>query len=204
MKPRILVIDDEAGIRDSLKMILEYEGYECLLAATGPDGITLAEREPLDLDLPRHQDAGHRRPRGARAAAGAQRHAADRHDLRPRHRQHGGRGDPQGRVRFRREAALERSRAAHHSQRARPGAVARRERDAAARRRGASRDRRRERGSRACPRCHRPCGADQRDRARPRRERRRQGAGRARDPPQQPAGPRARSCRSTAPPSPRS
>jgi two-component system nitrogen regulation response regulator NtrX len=49
MKPRILVIDDEAGIRESLKMILEYEGYECLLAATGPDGINLAEREPVDL-----------------------------------------------------------------------------------------------------------------------------------------------------------
>ena len=30
MKPRILVIDDEAGIRDSLRMILEYEGYDCL------------------------------------------------------------------------------------------------------------------------------------------------------------------------------
>ena len=49
MKPRILVIDDEAGIRDSLRMILEYEGYECLLAATGPDGLAMAEREPPDL-----------------------------------------------------------------------------------------------------------------------------------------------------------
>ena len=39
MKPRILVIDDEAAIRDSLRMILEYEGYECLLAPTAPDGI---------------------------------------------------------------------------------------------------------------------------------------------------------------------
>ena len=29
MKPRILVIDDEAAIRDSIRMILEYEGYEC-------------------------------------------------------------------------------------------------------------------------------------------------------------------------------
>jgi two-component system nitrogen regulation response regulator NtrX len=49
MKPRILVIDDEAGIRDSMRMILEYEGYECLLAATGPDGLAIVEREPLDL-----------------------------------------------------------------------------------------------------------------------------------------------------------
>ena len=32
MKHRIVVIDDEAAICDSLKMILEYDGYECLLA----------------------------------------------------------------------------------------------------------------------------------------------------------------------------
>ena len=35
MKARILVIDDEAAIRDSMRMILEYEGYEFLGAATG-------------------------------------------------------------------------------------------------------------------------------------------------------------------------
>jgi two-component system, NtrC family, nitrogen regulation response regulator NtrX len=49
MKPRILVIDDEAAIRDSMRMILEYEGYECLLAPTGQDGIALVERESPDL-----------------------------------------------------------------------------------------------------------------------------------------------------------
>jgi DNA-binding NarL/FixJ family response regulator len=50
-KPRILVIDDEAPIRDSLKMTLEYEGYEFLGAATGQEGLTLAEREAPDLVL---------------------------------------------------------------------------------------------------------------------------------------------------------
>jgi len=49
MKPRILVIDDEAAIRDAMRMILEYEGYECLLAPTGQDGITMVEREAPDL-----------------------------------------------------------------------------------------------------------------------------------------------------------
>jgi two-component system, NtrC family, nitrogen regulation response regulator NtrX len=49
MKPRILVIDDESAIRDSLKMILEYEGYDVLLAATGEEGIAQAEREAPDL-----------------------------------------------------------------------------------------------------------------------------------------------------------
>ena len=49
MKPRLLVIDDESAIRDSLKMILEYEGYEVLTAPTGEDGIAQAEREAPDL-----------------------------------------------------------------------------------------------------------------------------------------------------------
>jgi two-component system nitrogen regulation response regulator NtrX len=49
MKSRILVIDDEAAIRDSLRMILEYEGYEFLGAATGQDGLALVERENPDL-----------------------------------------------------------------------------------------------------------------------------------------------------------
>ncbi len=50
-KSRILVIDDEAAIRDSLRMTLEYEGYECLAAATGQEGLRLAEREAPDLVL---------------------------------------------------------------------------------------------------------------------------------------------------------
>ena len=50
-KPRILVIDDEAAIRDSLRMTLEYEGYDFLGAATGQEGLVLAERETPDLVL---------------------------------------------------------------------------------------------------------------------------------------------------------
>src|SRR5918995_1060536 len=49
MKSRILVIDDEAAIRDSLRMILEYEGYEFLGAASGQDGLAMVERENPDL-----------------------------------------------------------------------------------------------------------------------------------------------------------
>jgi two-component system nitrogen regulation response regulator NtrX len=49
VKSRILIIDDESAIRDSFKMILEYEGYEVLTAATGEDGIAQAEREAPDL-----------------------------------------------------------------------------------------------------------------------------------------------------------
>jgi two-component system nitrogen regulation response regulator NtrX len=50
-KARILVIDDEAPIRDSLRMMLEYEGYEFIGAATGQEGIALAERDAPDLVL---------------------------------------------------------------------------------------------------------------------------------------------------------
>jgi two-component system nitrogen regulation response regulator NtrX len=50
-KSRILVIDDEAAIRDSLRMTLEYEGYEFIGAATGQEGLSLAEREGPDLVL---------------------------------------------------------------------------------------------------------------------------------------------------------
>jgi two-component system nitrogen regulation response regulator NtrX len=50
-KARILVIDDEAAIRDSLRMALEYRGYEFVGAATGQEGLVLAEREAPDLVL---------------------------------------------------------------------------------------------------------------------------------------------------------
>ena len=50
-KSRILVIDDEAAIRDSLRMTLEYEGYEFVGASTGQEGLALAEREGPDLIL---------------------------------------------------------------------------------------------------------------------------------------------------------
>ncbi len=49
MKSRILVIDDEAEIRRSVRMILEYEGYDVLESSSGPEGVTMAERESPDL-----------------------------------------------------------------------------------------------------------------------------------------------------------
>src|SRR5947199_7527166 len=50
-RSRILVIDDEAAIRESLRMTLEYEGYEFIGAATGQEGLALVEREAPDLVL---------------------------------------------------------------------------------------------------------------------------------------------------------
>jgi two-component system nitrogen regulation response regulator NtrX len=49
MKSRILVVDDEAEIRRSVRMILEYEGYDVMEASSGPEGVALAEKEAPDL-----------------------------------------------------------------------------------------------------------------------------------------------------------
>ena len=49
MKARILVIDDESAIRDTMRMILEYEGHDVLAAGSGPEGLAMVEREAPDL-----------------------------------------------------------------------------------------------------------------------------------------------------------
>ena len=49
MKARILVVDDEAEIRRSVRMILEYEGYDVQEASSGPEALALVAREPPDL-----------------------------------------------------------------------------------------------------------------------------------------------------------
>lgn len=49
MKEKILVIDDEAGIRSSLKGILEDEGYTVTVTDTGEKGLELFGSENFDL-----------------------------------------------------------------------------------------------------------------------------------------------------------
>jgi two-component system, NtrC family, nitrogen regulation response regulator NtrX len=49
MKARVLVVDDEPAIRDTMRMILEYDGYDCLVAGSGQEALTVAERESPDL-----------------------------------------------------------------------------------------------------------------------------------------------------------
>ena len=51
MKSRVLVIDDEAAIRDSLRMILEYEDYQFVGAASGQEGLDVVRRERPDIVL---------------------------------------------------------------------------------------------------------------------------------------------------------
>ena len=49
MASRVLLIDDDAGIRDSMRMPLEYEGYEYTAAASAEDGIATIQRESPDI-----------------------------------------------------------------------------------------------------------------------------------------------------------
>ncbi len=54
---RVLVVDDESSIRDSLRMILEYEGYGVVEAATGESALAeVRRRSPdavvLDIKMP--------------------------------------------------------------------------------------------------------------------------------------------------------
>ena len=50
-QPRILVVDDEAGIRDSLETLLTLEGFSVDLAADGAAGMDLLTRHNFDLLL---------------------------------------------------------------------------------------------------------------------------------------------------------
>ena len=93
MKSRILVIDDEAEIRRSVRMILEYEGYDVLEASSGPEGVALAEREAPDLVFLDIKMPGMDGLEALQRHQGRRRDAAGRDHLRARHGQHGGRGD---------------------------------------------------------------------------------------------------------------
>ncbi|MBI4549022.1 MAG: sigma-54-dependent Fis family transcriptional regulator [Ignavibacteriae bacterium] len=57
----ILVVDDEKSVRESIKMILEYEKYNVVFAENGQRALTLFEEQPfdgilLDIKLPHGMD----------------------------------------------------------------------------------------------------------------------------------------------------
>lgn len=51
MKKRILVVDDDAQIRESLGKLMQAEGYEVAMAANGQEGIELFDTKRIDLVL---------------------------------------------------------------------------------------------------------------------------------------------------------
>ena len=48
---RILIIDDEAGIRESLEILLTLEGYAVEMAVDGEEGLAILEHRSYDLVL---------------------------------------------------------------------------------------------------------------------------------------------------------
>jgi DNA-binding response OmpR family regulator len=50
-RPRVLVVDDDAGITSTFKAILGCEGYEVATANHGVEALELVRREPFDLIL---------------------------------------------------------------------------------------------------------------------------------------------------------
>ena len=184
--PSILVVDDEPGVRSSLSGVLRDEGFDVEAAASGEECLDRAARTPydvivLDVWLPGVDGLvtlQRLRERQGRRAGGD--------DLRPRQHRIGRARDQDGRVRLRREAAVAREDRAGRAQRAAPARSRSREPRAARARRSPARDGGRELRHAAAARAGRDGGADQRPRADLRRERHRQGAGRAHHPPVEP------------------
>lgn len=48
-KNRILVVEDEPGLREGVKVILQKRGYEVILASDGKEGLDMARKESPDL-----------------------------------------------------------------------------------------------------------------------------------------------------------
>jgi CheY-like chemotaxis protein len=46
MGARILVVDDEQGVREALRQVLDYEGHEVRVAASGGEAITVYAGAP--------------------------------------------------------------------------------------------------------------------------------------------------------------
>jgi len=49
MQPRLLVVDDDPDLRDSLRRALGYAGYSVATAANGADALSSVSRSPVDL-----------------------------------------------------------------------------------------------------------------------------------------------------------
>ena len=47
----VLIVDDEASIRESLQTLLEMEGYQVETAASGEEGLAHIAEQPVDLVL---------------------------------------------------------------------------------------------------------------------------------------------------------
>ena len=105
---RILVIDDDAGVRESMARMLRGAGYTVLVAASGEEGFDLARGDAFDVILSDMRMPGLSGLDVLQQASRRQRRRVlHRHD-RLRHRRHRRRGDEARRRRLRAEAVLPR------------------------------------------------------------------------------------------------
>ena len=51
MSDRILIVDDDDGLRESLQLVLSAEGYEAIGAANADEALAAIERAPFELVL---------------------------------------------------------------------------------------------------------------------------------------------------------
>lgn len=49
LKPRVLLVDDEESILNSLRRLLRGQPYEVLLATSGTQALEIMEQQPVDL-----------------------------------------------------------------------------------------------------------------------------------------------------------
>ena len=186
MKPSILIVDDEAGVRSALSGVLRDEGYAVDAVESGEACLDRVARAPydvivLDIWLP-GMDGLATLTRLQRAARGC----AGRDDFGTRQHRVRGSSHQAGRLRLRREAAVARKDRSRRRQRGAPATARGGEPRAARARRSPADDGRGELRDGAAARAGGDGRADQRPRAHLRRERHRQGARRAQRPRAQP------------------
>ena len=101
---RILIVDDETIVRDSLGAWFRQDGHRVDARGERQGGAPARQRQPLRHRVPRHQDAGHGRPRAAGAARRGRPGAERRPHDRVRVGRDGGQGDEERGLRLHRQA----------------------------------------------------------------------------------------------------
>jgi len=49
MTKNMLIIDDDVAIRDLLRLVFEYDGFQCCEAENGAEGLTMIESQTFDI-----------------------------------------------------------------------------------------------------------------------------------------------------------
>ena len=124
-KPRVLVVDDDKAVRESLRRSLEFNGYDVSLAGDGAEALAGDRRHRARRRRDGRDDAAARRPRGDPRAAQRRQRPADPGAHRPRRRRRPGRGPRRRRRRLPHQAVRPPGAAGPAARAAAPGRPAR-------------------------------------------------------------------------------